>query len=231
VTQQTPNTGFEQRLLTQLRSVVAERGAAQEQMAKAASPTPSWRRTPRLALGGAVAAVAVAAAMIVSAGGDNTQAAFAVEPQAGGGVNLKIYSLSDADGLEGALEEAGIPADVTYLPAGTTCRDRNLQPSTLNIPGETGDYPVSDFDFRGASAPMTIGIVNEQQRHEVLDQMQQGELPTTAGPNFFLNPDWFQSNQTLVLTGSPTASDGGASVARVQIAAGPVAPCDPVPAT
>ena len=71
-------------------------------------PATAWRRRgPRLALGAAMALAAVAVALIVSAGGDNTSAAFAVEPQAGGGVTIRIYSLEDASGLEQALEEAG----------------------------------------------------------------------------------------------------------------------------
>ncbi len=115
--EQKPNPDFEQRLLARLKAVVAERGtaAAATEAAEAQVASPSWRRRgPRLALGAATALAAVAVALIVSAGGDNPPAAFAVEPQEGGGVTIKVYSLNDASGLEQALEEAGIqvPGDM-----------------------------------------------------------------------------------------------------------------------
>src|SRR5262249_11372958 len=132
VNQQNPNIDFEERLLTRLQGVVAERAAEQPQEADAQART--WHRAPRLALGGAVAAAAVATALIVSAGGESTDAAFAVEPQQGGGLSIEVYSLSDPKGLESVLEEAGIPADITYLPAGTIC-ERHYKSSSLKIPG------------------------------------------------------------------------------------------------
>ena len=84
-------------------------------MGRLRRPATAWRRRgPRLALGSGIALAAVAVALIVSAGGDNTSKAFAVEPQDGGGVTIKIYSLEDASGLEAALEDAGIrvPGDL-----------------------------------------------------------------------------------------------------------------------
>jgi hypothetical protein len=233
VNQQTPNTGFEERLLTQLQSVVAERGAAEAQTATAASPAPAWRSAPRLALGGAVAAVAVATAMIVSAGGDNTQAAFAVEPQAGGGVNLEIYSLSDADGLEGALEEAGIRADVTYLPAGMTCREPRFQASTLTVPPMAPDgrpLTLDHFEFGGLASPLTISIGDEESRHKMFEAIDQGSASPSSIPNLTLNPEWFAADQSLVITGAPSSDSAAGDVGKVQVATGDVAPCNPVPA-
>lgn len=68
-----PETDFEQRLLAELRAVVAERAAAAEPAAGVATGsagTPAWRRSgPRLALAGAGAtAVVVAGALLVSSG-------------------------------------------------------------------------------------------------------------------------------------------------------------------
>lgn len=67
-----PETDFEQRLLSELRAVVAERGAAAAaaEVATGTTTTPAWRRSgPRLALAGAGAtAVVVAGALIVSSG-------------------------------------------------------------------------------------------------------------------------------------------------------------------
>ena len=223
--QQNPNIDFEQRLLTRLQGVVAERAA--EAAPEAEAQTPAWRRTPRLALGGAVAAAAVATVLIVSAGGQSTDAAFAVEPQAGGGVNIEIHSLSDPKGLESALEEAGIPADVTYLPAGTIC-ERQYKSSTLKIPGskiEPAGSLMGGFTLGGPSGPMTIGIGDEQQRNELFEGVMNHQLPNDSIPNLFLNPDWFGPDQTLVISGSSHPEYR----ADVGIAEGPVPACDVVP--
>src|SRR5207244_8171928 len=85
--EQKPQPDFEQRLLARLKAVVAERGAAASaaEAANAQAATPTWRRRgPRLALGAGIALAAIAVALIVSAGGNNTSKAFAVEPQKGG---------------------------------------------------------------------------------------------------------------------------------------------------
>ena len=99
---------FEQRLLDELRGVIAEQAATTE----GTTPTPAWRRAPRLVLATVAVLAAAAAVLVFGSGGDNTPRAFAVEPQEGGGVTIEVYSLEDAAGLERALEDAGIPAQV-----------------------------------------------------------------------------------------------------------------------
>lgn len=223
--QQTP-TDFEERLLSRLQATVAERGAA-EAAAEAARVQPVRRRAPRLALGGAVAAAAVTAGLIVSAGGDNAPAAYAVEPQAHGGVDIQVYSLSDPDGLEGVLEEAGIPADITYLPAGTIC-ERQYRSTTLKIPGskiEPAGSSLGAFTLGGPSGPMTISIGDEQQRNEMLDGVMEQKLPIDSIANLFLNPDWFGPDQTLVISGSSHPEYR----ADIGVAEGPVPACNVVP--
>lgn len=233
--QQTPSTGFEQRLLTQLRATVAERGVAEAKTAPART-TPSWRRAPRLALSGAVAAAAVVTALVVSAGGGSTQAAFAVEPQAHGGVAIEIYRLDDPQGLEQALEDAGIPSQINYLDAGMTCREPRFQASSLTVPPLSSDgvsVSLENSRLGGPNGPMTIGIGSEAERRDLFHRVATGQMPASAFPNLFLNPDWFGPGQTLVLTGAPVSATGttpGGSAADVQIAQGSIAPCDPVPA-
>jgi hypothetical protein len=221
VNQQTP-TDFEERLLSRLQATVAERGAAEAE-AEAARVQPVRRRAPRLALGGAVAAAAVTAGLIVSAGGDNAPAAYAIEPQDGGGVDIEVYNLSDPTGLEGALEEAGIPSQVNYLPAGMTCREPHFQPSTTTTPQPDGGLaPFRIIDMGGAGT-MTIGI----------GDLQPGEVPANQPANtIYFDPANFASDQTLILTGSPAPYGGdptGGSVAQVRVAEGEVGPCEPVP--
>jgi len=225
--QQNLRTDFEQRLLVQLQAVVAERGVA-EAGPEATAVTPARRRGPRLALGAAAGLAAVAAALIVSAGGDSTPAAYAVEPQDNGGVNVKIYSLSDASGLEHALDEAGIPSQVTELPVGMTCREPHYQPSTVTLPTRAGGQPFGGLDMEGPDEPMTIAITPESPR-SLTDLPPSAELNTLP-----ISPDEFGPDQTLILSGSPALPGGdgteGGSL-QVRIAEGTVGPCEPVPAS
>ncbi len=110
----TTSDRFEDRLLQQLRHVVAERPAP----ARTADRRP--RRT-RLALAGAGVVAATAAVAIVTASNDATPSAYAVQARAGGAVTVSIRSLSDAAGLQRSLRDAGIPAVVDYRPVANGC--------------------------------------------------------------------------------------------------------------
>lgn len=94
-------TPFETALLTELRANVAERGAA-----------PAKRRRRSVA---AVAAAGIAALAtgigIATLGGSP---AFAVQTSADGDIVVRIHELTDADGLEKALADQGVTADVSY---------------------------------------------------------------------------------------------------------------------
>jgi hypothetical protein len=140
VTQQRiPGDNFEERLLTRLKAEVTKRGATEEALAGGAIITPGWRqRAPRLALGAVAVVATVTAALAFSAGGDNTPAAFAVEPQSEGEISVEIRSLEDAKGLEEALGEAGVPASVDYLAAGMTCKE----PRFKSVPWPDGDRVI-----------------------------------------------------------------------------------------
>ena len=94
---------FESSLLTELRTHVTERAAS------GPSRRPIGRRIAALAAAAAVAGVAVTGIV-----GLRPDAAFAVEPQAGGDVVVTVIELSDADGLERALAKEGVTAEVTY---------------------------------------------------------------------------------------------------------------------
>jgi hypothetical protein len=236
---QTPRAGFERDLLDRLKTYVAARGASLESEATSAGRTSATRRrAPRLAFGGAVAAAAVAAVVAMSAGGGNTTSAYALETQDGGGLSVEVLSLSDAGGLEKALEENGIPAQVTWLPASMTCREPRFQPSTVNIPQADGsavafggldltqvDHLLGGEDTGGQGEPLTIGIGNVQQRQEMSEN-------GASAPQLMMDPASFGPDQTLVLYGSQVPYDGdpeGGSAAHVRIAQGPVGSCEPVP--
>jgi hypothetical protein len=227
--EQKPQPDFEQRLLARLKAVIAERGAAAE-AAKVQAATPFWRRrAPRLALGGGIVLAAVAVALIVSAGGDNPSKAFAVEPQKGGGVTIKVYSLEDASGLERALEDAGIRAQVTWLPAGKVCREPHYTPSIVHLPGG------GSFGGMSGSGPggITIGIGSTKASRESFGKYRRGEISDDELANFNLDPKAFHSDQSVVLSGTPAPYDGdpeGGSITKMGVAEGPVEPCKLVPA-
>lgn len=177
-----------------------------------------WRRrAPRLALGAAAAVAVVVAVLIFRSGGDPTPAAFAVEPQEGGGVTIKVYSLEDASGVEDALEDAGIPAQVTWLPPGMTCDETRFTPSIAKLPG--------GGSLGGAvmAGPGTLTIA--------VAQSQRARREPVANIN--LDPAAFRADQSVVLFGSPKPFGGdpeGGFEAHFQVAEGPVEPCRPVSA-
>ncbi|MFN8215669.1 MAG: hypothetical protein U0R71_03645 [Solirubrobacterales bacterium] len=241
---------FEERLLTQLRGVVAERAAeADADGASAKGARPAWRRAPRLALGGGVALAAVGAALLVSAGSDSTPAAFAVEAQEGGGVKIEIYDLGDPEGVEQALAEAGVRSQVSFLPAGMTCREPHYQPSMATLRTLAGGdqpqpQPWAGFDYESVRGPLTIAVGDYQQRRQmdeaIRDAVRQGEYSAADWPDFVIDPSGMRPDQTLVISSSPAGPDQRRAVpsehdhvdtvGQVRVAEGEVGPCEPVPA-
>jgi hypothetical protein len=229
------DSDFEQRLLDELKAVVAERGAKQATAIEGATPRSAWRRAPRLALGAVAVLVVAAAVLIFNSGGDNPPRAFAVEPQEGGGVTIKVYSLEDASGLEQALEEAGIKAQVTWLPAGMVCREPHYTPSIVHLPGG-GSLGGMTMGGPGTGG-MTFGVGSTQQWRESFGKHMRGKISDdefrNSTPNLNLDPAAFRPDQSVVLSGAPAPYDGdpeGGSLATMGIAEGPVEPCEPVTA-
>lgn len=108
-----PLDAFEQSLLTELRHHVAERSGA-------SAPRPGRVRR-RLAV---LAAAAVAGGSVaLGAAVLRPDAAFAVVEEGDGDIVVTITSLEDADGLEAALAEHGVEADVAYDPSGPVVVD------------------------------------------------------------------------------------------------------------
>jgi hypothetical protein len=250
---QTPDDDFEGRLLARLKAVVADRGAveARREAAEAAvaSGAPNWRRRgPRLAFGGGLALAAVATALAVNAGSDDSTKAFAVEAQDGGGMTIKVYSPEDAQGLEGALAEAGIRSQVTWLPVGMACRMPHFAPSTARsaLGGKIGGMTVA-----GPGPAMTIGVMTSAQYRELAEDYHRGELTAEefndATGNITLDPSELGPDQSVVISGAPGPSPDldvvingptgpyevdpeGGYEAEFAIAEGSVAPCEAVKA-
>jgi hypothetical protein len=231
--QQTPKDGFEERLLAELKAVVAERGAAAARIEAEdhVAVEPVRRRLgPRLALAAGLVLAAVAAALVVSAGGDNPSKAFAVVPREGGGVTIEIYSLEDSQGLESALAEAGIRSQVTWLPAGKICREPHYKPSMVHLPG---GGTLSGMTMGGPGGPMTIAVESTHRYRRSFGKHRRGEVSDGELANVNLDPAAFRPNQSVVISGTPIPFNGdpeGGSIASLGVAEGPVEPCEPVPA-
>lgn len=223
---------FEERLLDELKTVVTQRSAERELSTEPAAPSPRRRRAPRLALGTAAVVAAAAGVLVFNSGSDNASKAFAVEPQDGGGVTIKVYSAEESAGLEGALAEAGIRSQVNWLPTGMMCREPHFTPSTAktSLGGTIGGMTVG-----GPGPAMTIGVMSAEQYRDRWREFQSGEISEDeyhgSTPNLSLDPAGFRPDQTVVISGYPGPYDGdpeGGFEAKFAIAEGPVEPCDPV---
>jgi hypothetical protein len=121
-------TGFERRLLDELRRTIVANGL-RPTSPPAVRPGLGWRRRLTLA-----AAIAVAAALALTAGipfvdrgstppVSGPSAAYAVTTNEDGTVIVEINALRDAKDLERELRQAGVPAEVQYLPPGDACSE------------------------------------------------------------------------------------------------------------
>jgi hypothetical protein len=227
------DSNFERKLLDELKTVVARQGAEQEASIESAAHAPAWRRrAPRLAVGATAAFTAAAAVLVFNSGGGNTPQAFAVEPQDGGGVTIKVNSPENSRGLEAALAEAGVRSQVTWLPAGMACREPHFTPSSVKTAlGGT----IVGLTMGGPAPAMTIGVMDGERLREQWRAYRQGEISEddfhNSTGNITLDPAEFSPDQTVVISGSPGPYDGnpeGGYEARFAIAEGPVEPCDPV---
>lgn len=224
-------SSFQERLLEELKTTVSQRGVEQEASTEIAAHSSGWRRAQRLVVGTGVGLAAAAALLVFNSGSDSTPKAFAVEPQDGGGVAITIYSPEDAAGLEGALAEAGVRSEVTWLPSGMTCREPRFTKSTVKSPlgGDVGGLGAA-----GPGKAMTIGLISSQEWQERRQKFLRGEITGAeyeAPANIMLDPESFRSDQTLVIAGSrgPYGVDpeGGFEM-HMGIAEGPVEPCEPI---
>lgn len=145
---------FEERLLRELKQLV-ERESVPATRPEFEPTAKAGKRFPVYAA--AVAAAIVAFGLIVGPFGP-TQRAYAVTPQGEGQVRVEIQHLSDADGLEQKLEEAGFPAEVDYLPTGSYCKEPRFtavsEDSREMVGFEGGDdgslaFTLDQADFEG----------------------------------------------------------------------------------
>jgi hypothetical protein len=238
-TQQSPG-GFEERLLAELRRVVAEGPGPAAAQPSPARPTPLWRRRP-LAVAGGLAAIAAAATIAGLSLGGHRSAAWAVTSNANGTVTVKISSLSDAAGLERKLAAAGVPALVQYLPAGKACAGAQGSGAASSPPADRhgtvtderglSEAPpgASDRGLDQAGAPAAGGPNGAPV--QAAGQMGM-RTDQDGGVEFTIDPS-ASRGQTLVIT-SQTLHAAGPSVdgaaLRVEYVKGKARPCKVVDA-
>jgi hypothetical protein len=185
--------GFEERLLAQLKEVVAEREAM------TAAPTRRPRRRLVISVAAATALAVVGVLVAVLLPGLAEQPAYAVIRDPDGSIRVYIRDYRDPKGLQRRLEAFGVKAAVDYIPFGTRCREPR------------GDFVPPD--------QMPLAMVSW------------GPFGEEDGYYWKLHPEFIGPNQTFVyVVQIGREADGGHDQrARIQLANGPVAPCDPVP--
>lgn len=209
---------FEDRLLQELRQVVAERPA----------PAAGSRRRPRrtrVALAGiGIAAAAVAVAMITD-NGAVTPSAYAVESRADGAVTVSIRSLSDAAGLERRLRAAGVPAVVDYVPASQAgCAAGGAQAGGFTTHTEDGTDPGPSLSTAPGPDPGAGMSGPAPGTHSVMGQVRVG----SDGATFTIDPGTLKPGEKVFITTSTGAvSSIGMAIGTVK----PDAPCLPSGAT
>ena len=147
----TPLDSFETALLAQLKSIVTETAVAGPAEPAAPGPSPTRRRRAWYASIAAMAAAALAAILAVH--GLWPTPAYAVSGRNNGEVRVRVMRLEGADRLERALSDRGIPADITYLPAGKQCAPGRY--TAVRTPGLS--LTVSSDDFRVTIPPGAVG--------------------------------------------------------------------------
>jgi hypothetical protein len=120
---------FEDRLLTALRTEVAER-ATQE------LPQPPGRLGRRLLLSAAVVAIAAAALVAVPVLTGSQAPAYALTRHADGSISVQINELRDPGRLEADLARLGVRVDIAYQISDLACPGGRFAASQPPRPGQ-----------------------------------------------------------------------------------------------
>lgn len=199
MTPQTQLDPFEARLLADLRREVADHTSAEVR-------TPRRTRRPLVAAA-AVAATAMVGVILVP--GLGTPPAYSVQEGNAGEITVEIHRPEDAAGLENALTEHGINADVTYLPGRSTCADGRYEPV-------------------GRRVGLRLTIGQELVRVTLPPgSVRDGETFVMA---WSVDPLTAQELDAVPTEDGVTTVDGFASSVVADVTAGPVGSCEVVPA-
>jgi hypothetical protein len=198
-TTERPLAPYEERLLVELRGVVAERATS---TAAPVRTVRTVRPRARFAVGlGAAAALAVAAGIggpALLGAGDGP--AYAADKDPDGSIRIYIREYSDAKGLQERLRQLGVDAVVDYVPNGKQCRE----PRATYVP----------FDQQPADLLTSLPPKGDEGIYLRLHPELIGEGRT------------FVFTTTLV---GDLDDEEGLAHAQVRLATGPVADCEQIP--
>jgi len=117
-------------------------------------------------------------ALPISGDGDHD---VAVQEEADGDIVVTIASLKDADGLERALEEHGVEAEVTY-------GADDLLPDVREVPAPSGDHPGPRMETGGATTaepsdgPLDCEVIAVELRGDEITFRLPAEAVAAASP-------------------------------------------------
>lgn len=190
---------FETRLLAELRREVAAAPATE------AAPAPVRTRRRALALAAGIAAATVVGVVLVP--GLGTSPAYSVQEGNAGEIEVEITRPEDAAGLERALEDHGIAADITYLPDLQQCAEGRF----TEVAREVGLSLSIGEDLVRVTLPP--GAVREGETFV----MTMSVLPSTEAE--LVGVDEEEVVRTFEVTRSSVSAE---------VASGPIGPCTPV---
>lgn len=199
---------FETRLLDELRAYVAD--DASHRPTERDRATRHGLRRPLIVIAVAAAAIAVVGALLLP--GLGASPAYSVGEGNAGEIRVEINRPEDADGLERALEEHGIPADITYLSNLQTCA-----PGRYEAVPRRAEGLMASIGERDIAVVIPPGTVRDGETF-VLTWSVVPASADVAVEEFGDAPGW------------PPANSGFAASVEFDVATGPVAPCRPIAA-
>jgi len=113
---------FESRLLTKLREDVEKTSPVTGRTGERLGP----RRTRGRLAWTALAVASVATAVVVVVPGIGAEPAYSVQEGNSGEIEVEVNRIEDAEGLEAALADVGVTAEITYVPGGGQCERDGL---------------------------------------------------------------------------------------------------------
>ncbi|TDE60376.1 hypothetical protein E1295_00620 [Nonomuraea mesophila] len=178
---------FEEQLLMDLKTEIATRADRRRRVIRTRSV---------LATAAMAAAAAIAVPLLTGTG----TPAYAVSTNSDGTISVDINEFRDADKLEGDLKEAGVLADVSYVPI-----DKQCEPGRGEV---VGGEPTGLDDFRDSVSYKAARV-------------------RTGGVN--IDPGYVGKGQTLVLEFAENKESGEGPVVTARfkplVMTGPVKPC------
>jgi hypothetical protein len=199
---------FEDRLLTELKHVVAANRPATESRHQPRR----WTGRRLVLTAGAVAAAVGTVIAVPALTGDKSAGANAVERVPDGSIAVHLVEFTHPERVEQKLRAFGVPAKVDFLPFGTQCKGREYNsdfwmsetPDDGVFGDDPGSDPHADEDMRGGVGTRIYP-----------DKLKPGEMVVLDV--------WFQNTKdsTSASVLSPMVKKAGTMPACVRVPGGP----------